>query len=749
MPHVSHNAPPVDDQASSARAPDEKERRAAELVERLWADASAGLELVIGGKTLWEIRERNARRFLGDMWDTEPPENFEQATINRTQHAIETSASVQIERPWTLDVTAVETDDPGGWWITHKGINKLKMVARDLTDMRTGEVVRPAQVNLEHLNFGIDQLSPSFPLDDDDAQELVLLTEPHVDQMTGQQMPAVLEMDVDIVHLTDAKCAEEMQRIMEVMLEKAHVTLVTHYAQTLCDIHGDQAIMFEWDSDRHLMKLSVPNWTNVRFDPRGFWVSDLNYCLAQQLMPLDQALDEFPKARESLKKAQADGVLQGSGDVSGSQFDESTSSNRFYSQSGNESESRHSRQLRTVVRVRTLWKKTIFDERLADHKKEPQLTEGDESLGMMEEGRAGRSTEQLESGRLTDEPRPSFHPRYGIRQIKVLVETNTVLEDIRCPYPEFPLPYLKNTVIPYSPHGMGDPHRLEDLQNMINRIASYILNTMRMGMFSEQMLPGTVYDFLDEKDSLHRHPGRVIRMDDDLWLEYFSRAGGSSFIIEPPTVDNSWVNLLFGLISQFKELSGDTDALSGQPVSSEASGRLQENVEGAASRDKSYKAATLEHTFEWICRMLLDAIVEWMPDTEIDRYLSRYAGAVREAMRSRMKSGGYDLKVKGAQGRHAHQRMRAQMADAMRARGDITRETYLDMMEHPDPHGEAMRVEEEIRRMALVSAGQDIGSAQDATPGQGVNPKKPNENMRGMTMEQTESPVPRNGSGRL
>jgi hypothetical protein len=114
-----------------------------------------------------------------------------------------------------------------------------------------------------------------------------------------------------------------------------------------------------------------------------------------------------------------------------------------------------------------------------------------------------------------------------------------------------------------------------------------------------------------------------------------------------------------------------------------------------------------------------------------------------------MKSGGYDLKVKGAQGRHAHQRMRAQMADAMRARGDITRETYLDMMEHPDPHGEAMRVEEEIRRMALVSAGQDIGSAQDATPGQGVNPKKPNENMRGMTMEQTESPVPRNGSGRL
>lgn len=740
MPRTPHNTPAADDETISPSQRPEKDRKAAGLVNRLWSDGSSGLELIIADDTLWELRERSARRYLGDHWDTEPPENFEQAELNWTLHAIQTSAAVQIERPWTLDVTPVESDEPGTWWVTQKGIDKLMMVARDLTDLRTGEVVKPALINLEHLNFSIEELSPSIPLDENDAQELVLLTEPQLDQATGQAMPPILEVDIHLVHLTDAKCAEEMQRLMSRYLNKANITLLTHYAQTLCDVHGDQAFIYEWDTVRHCMKLKCPNWTNVRFDPRSFWISDASYCLMQESMTLDQALDEFPDARGGIKKSIQEGTLQSYGDSR--QFDESARTSRIH---GTGSEP--AQQPRQTVRIRTLWKKTVFDEKLVQAGKDPELQEADEGLELLSEGRAGQRTEALRDGRLTDEPRASFRERYGIRQIKILVETDQVLEDVRCPYPDFPLPYLKNTIIPYSPYGLGDPVRLEDTQNMINRVASYILNTMKMGMFSEQMLPGTVYDFLDERDNLHRSPGRVIRMDDDLWIEYFSRGGSGSFIVDPPAIDSSWVNLLFGLINQFKELAGDTDALSGQPASSDASGKLQENLEGAASRTMAYKAATLEHTFEWICRLLLDSIVEWLPDEEWDRILSKYAGAIRESMRSRMKRGFYDLKVKSAQGRGAHDRIRAQKADAMFARGAITRETYLEMMEHPDPHGESMKVEEELRRAATGEVG---GSSKPGTAGTGpMEPPKPNESTRGFGMSQTESPVPGNGHGRL
>ena len=180
------------------------EQEAYDLVVRLWDEARAGLELTLDGKTLWELRDRNARRYLGDHWDTRPKENLKQATINRTGAAIIATTSVQTAVPLKLQVTPQQSQDEALVYLTDRGIRRLKRLIAD-------GIISPE-------SFPLEIITSEKPVSQQVAEALEMLLETQMSP-DGMPMPPLLKEDIHVVQVTDQKVAETLQIIAEQLLD--------------------------------------------------------------------------------------------------------------------------------------------------------------------------------------------------------------------------------------------------------------------------------------------------------------------------------------------------------------------------------------------------------------------------------------------------------------------------------------------------------------------------------------------------
>jgi hypothetical protein len=154
------------------------------------------------------------------------------------------------------------------------------------------------------------------------------------------------------------------------------------------------------------------------------------------------------------------------------------------------------------------------------------------------------------------------------------------------------------------------------------------------------------------------------------------------------------------------------------------------------------KAKFLEWSFEWISRLLVDSVTEWMTDEEWDKYSMKYGGAVREALRSRAKNLAYDVRVEAVAGRAAVKRLDAAKAESALRNNAITRRTYLEMIDLPDAEGEVIRKREEMLADAAALAGQ---VTQEGEQGSGALTG----NAGGTTNSVPALAAPGNGNGRF
>ena len=682
-------------------------------MKRLWHDAKAKLDQYVEvGSTLRQVRIRNMRRYLGDHHDRSPGKGMVQSTLNKTGAAIVTTAAVQTELPWRLNLTARESGEIPVYFLTSRGLRKIQQATQSLANGQGG------------LSFSgglsVSSLSPLTQLPEEMGEQLEKFTRARFDPLTGQMVPAILEEDRDLIMVTDAMCATQMQTVCEALYSATNIDMYTAEAETLTNIVGDQTISFQWNLQTSRPVWALPNWTNVLFDPKAQWVNDCRYCFLDQRVPVLEAAGRYPSFKDQIRSlatgrgSAGDPDSQGGGSVSGAKEGGSSSWQNSTSQSypgilDPESED----TAEQFVTIRTFWKRgELF--------RTPKGSSPDQDEGAENHGKVSSedSEDLLKNSEVTEEELEN-----GIRQIQYWVEGDRIVEDVRCPYADIPLPWMKNRLLPYSPYGIGEPFNLESLQNIINRIVTVIENTIRYNQYPEEILPTSVKQSLGEQlEQFRKHPGRVIELSDDTF-EMLARLTGGRFNFGSPApeVPASLVQLLQIFLREFQTIAGDVDVIGGQPPSSDTSGVALDTLQAAGSRVMAFKAKHMEWTFEYLSRLMIDAVVQWMPDEVWLRWTSKYQGAVLQAIRDRSKNLEFDIRVEAVAGRTANKRLKVAQANQMRDRGDLSRETYLEMNDHPDPQGEMERIENEIQRQQMSAANQMAA----ASPGEEQPPTSP------------------------
>lgn len=680
--------------------PTAAESKALKMAERLWRDAQRGLSVHIDGMSLWKIRERNERRYLGDHHDSSPASGIKQATINKIGTAITTTTSVQTEQPWRLKLTPVTTDEPPLFFLTDTGIRKLQRLSQPQRPGPNGEPAPPPPITLNDFSQDVDSQTP-LPQDMGEAlfeltkTQTVPITDPTTGEVVPQQVPPLLEEDKDIIAVTDAVAAGAMQTVAESLLDQALVDIVTTVAETQANITGDAAVTFEFDVEEQRIRLDCPNWTNYRYQPNSMWVSHARYAFLQQSMPLRDALVEFESNAEAIKAlklaARADESVPDDffstddrKEGGKEDFTQQVMSASYALQSSKAESEPH-------VTIRTLWKRGHL---FPVEEDDPQIAEG---MASMQSGKRGATAELLEEGRQDTQDPP--RSRRGIRQIKYIAEYGIVLEDIECPYSDIPMPYVKNILIPSLCYGQGEPFRMESLQDLINRVTGILLNMLRANAYPEMIMPKTVREQLGRvAEDFHSRPNRITTLEDEDYKDYVQAMGRAGWNVEAPRIEAVTVNMLQMLLREAGTHSGEVEVLQGQPASSEQSGVAFDSAVGAASRVMSFKARSLEWTFEYIARLTIDSIVKWLTRDEWMRYIRKYNGAVLEAIQGRAVRQRYDIKVEAIAGRAGNDRLDAERAERMFRNQALSTQSYLEMNRHADPKGEMARLTEEQRK---------------------------------------------------
>lgn len=700
------------------KSKDDGERKTLELMNRTWADYGRGLDIPIGDKSLYEIRKRNARRYLGDHHDKEPRQGMLQATVNRIGNAITTTVAVQTEQPWQLRLTPRETDDPPKYFLTDAGIRKIQTA------------VAEGKVSLE--GFLIDNVTSDDEIDAAHGQALEAMTKPQP-MPDGSVSPAILEGEKDLVKITDAKCAEELQVICVAMFDRAQVDYYTTMSELMANVTGDQMVIYEWDNQRQRPKLTTPNWTTYRFDPRGMWIDECRGVMFEEEMLARDAIEEWPQFKEDIISGLqgGHGATLGSLSTDGRKEGGSPSFIAGSTQSGTD----YPVSDEATVTIRTMWRR---GHQFPIAEDDERIAEGMEHLG----AESGKTNDDLESSRKADPPQFTE----GIRLVVHLVEADRVVMDGPCPYSEIPAPWVKNLVIPNSPYGMGEPQRQEDIQLLINRVMGMILNTLRYHAYPMEVMPRSLKpSFTQDGADWRAHPGRVTWMEDDDWKEYVLQGSLRGFTIDPPPIPDSWIRLLQLLLNESQVIGNDVDAVQGQAPTPDISGVALDALQSAGTRVMTLKAKHLEWTFEWISRLLVESVINWLEDSEWDKYSAKYGGQIRAALRERAKVLTYDVRVESVAGRGATKRLDAAKAQNAFNSGAISQQTYLEMLDIPDARGEIMRQNEEQAAKQAALAGI---MPQEQQGGAGGNGSSPNLTppARGPI---PSAPQPGNGQGRF
>jgi hypothetical protein len=678
----------------------DSERSNVEMFKDYVREAESGLTIgITGTESLEDLRKLCGRYYLGDQFENIPRVGLKQFTINRTQNSIISTTQIQLEQPPRRRLSPVETSDPPQYVLSERGVRKLQMaVAAGMVQVG----------NLDPMT-----IEANVVLDDALGSQLEMLLKPVPDPMTGMQGEPVLT-DRDLFVVNDALKAEVMQTILDKMWDAAYGDRYAREAQLMASIFGDQAIAYEWDNIQHRSRYVIPNYVNVLYDPKATWVDDAEYVILDQFMSLPRAKEEYPDFEAELESAAETGKLR-------------DHNSRF------STEQRYDRnpyghvdfQTKQVT-ISTLWRRHVMYRPMTEDEaiRSKKVIKAVDPVAMGPE----MVSYTLAVNGATTHPTAASWPcvrakkgtegaKSGIQQLTIIREIEREIEDIKCPYKDIPIPWCKNIPIPYSPYGLGEPLRLKDVQDLINLSATIILNHMRYYQYPQEYWPATLYQALKKAgQAIHNHPGRQIPIDDESWKEFF--AGNSrplGFSEQPPPLPNAAMEMLDRALQEHDRLSGNVDALQGEAPYSGASGKLVEALGSQAKGPMGFKAAPLEDAIRWLTELELDAIVNWMPDEEWDRYLSRYPHPVRTLIRDGAKSLQYDVTAETVAGKVANREVRRQQANDLYQAGAIGTEDLLESADWPDPKRAIARKQQEMQSgqaaQAPMAAPQPAGNA--------------------------------------
>jgi hypothetical protein len=731
-----------DEDADMFRAHGEEIAQAAELrtvdmAMRLYDEAASGLLIKPdGANTLSELRIRAGRRYMGDQWDSEPATGRTHQSIPDAQNAVITQTATQNEQSPQIMLTAVETDSAPEYYLSRRGYMKL-MIA-----MTEGRI--QMTVDLSPLQGG--------GMVEDEAIGVMLegLTIPRANPMTGDFEPVLIE-GTDLLIVTDATNAEALQTILDRQFAESFWDFYWLENSTNANIFGNQAIVFSWDTKRHRGMLHNPNFTNVLHDPISTWTHNTRYEILTEYISASRAIKEFPRFAKSIANQSQEFNASATDDTTQSDFSWNSRSNYG-----------HVNWDSSLVAIRTFWVRDVpyrpmeegdavnanivepieqqqidpaTGEAVLDEMGLPVIEQigyrlvdtGDETVP----GAANWPTEIVEgyddydaSGVIDDELSQqiaSGEVHLGIRQFKILIGADRVIEDLECPYENIPMTSSKNIPLPFSPYGLGEPIRLESLLHAKDVVFSILYDNCRYDGMPQSFLPASIASAIEKSGAQAGTPNSAIVVDDEDFKEFRQLAGEFGFAIKREPIYESLVRFLDHITAAIDRLSNNTEAIQGTMPTSDTSGRAIEALQSGTRGLMKFKSETLQMAVEWVGRLWVDAIVNWLPDEEWDKYLSKYPSPIRQKIREKARTTKYDIRAEVVAGRGASKRADQEKALAQIDRGALSKESFLKAMEHPDPKGELQKINDELIKASMGAQPQvptgDNGAAKAASGG--------------------------------
>ncbi|QDU34273.1 hypothetical protein KS4_23400 [Poriferisphaera corsica] len=683
-----------------------KRHKTAMMVKDLVSESRSKLgDQITPQSTIGDQFTANMRAFLGDMWTTKAREGIHRMTLNMTGNAIMAMSAIQSDQSYRPSVEPVEIksgDSP---------VYLSPKAARIITKhIERNELILDESIT-------DDQLNSSAPLSQNQLEAIEPLTEPWVSG-SNMAMPASLEPE-DLIEVSDVFLAKQIQQRFNIMWDRAIGDFHLAEHDLYKNIFGHCPIGIEYDEESNSVKLFNANVLDVHIDPTCTKIEDAAYVIFDQYVPIETAIKQYPKYKDQIKKAADNGKFTRS---SRSSDEHGTASAMGYSSVDFK---------RDMVTIRRAW--------LRDHQYPlPEDEVGGSQFNIIERSakKIGTTlietdgyelvTERNDSGEIVETSEIEYGDKdwpvlNGIRQLEIIAEIDEVVSDSPCPYSDIPWGWSVSWPIPYCPYGMGEPLRTQDLSEYINRLGTIIITIAHYSQYPETIMPDELLDHLQkmagDKGVMSR-PGRINGIPSNVWDRFVGQNGTTPILkLERDQLPADLLNFFFKLVELHSELSGNVDVLQGQAPTNNASAKLTENLGTVARGPIKYKAFQTEFTIRRLGRLIIDAMVKFMPPHIWDQMGDEYPPVVMDAIRRGAKSLKYDISVELQAGKGASKIARAEKARFDFGAGLIDRVTALE-----ETGRNAEKIERRFKEQQEASAAetQQMALPFNQSPAQGV-----------------------------
>ena len=540
--------------------------------------------------------DRAMNLYLGSHWQTNADDGMLRLVINRVQNCIISLVAVQAGDPPKIEFVARERGDP------------------PLVFCNTN--TPGGQMLAQELIAG--GMNPNAAIPDPMSHQIMERAEAGEQmKMAGLMAPGMLTKD-DIVEVNDATAAEAVQTVFDAMWDQSDCQALFVENVLYKNILGWQPTLYEFDDVEKKHVLTNVNPRQVFFDRLRSDLSRQQYAVYDEPISLEEAVALYPDFSQRLRDASNTGSLQFPGA-------------RMYTPAGDLQTARFDRGM---VVIRHAW----FRNQPFPMSAEQAISTGaaTEREGLMYvSGPDGIEREVTLGG-------PGWPMRYGIRQVKILIDG--VVDDRECETVDIPLPVNVNVPVPFSPYGQGEPIRLQGLQSALNRVISCIVTHQSYNAFPPEYMAQGVVDAMDKAiRDMRTRPGSRVVVPDYLitQLQDIRKIVATG---DTPAISADVWKLLDFLVQMIDKEGNQSDVMQGN-ASASWSGETVNALQNAASQVIRGKSLYTETYLRRLARLMVHSIHTRMDATDWARYCGKWPVQAIEAIRSRSKSVDVDFSV--------------------------------------------------------------------------------------------------------
>ena len=676
--------------------------------------------------------------------ESEGLSGIKRRVINKTQTAVIANVSQKTRQSVVPKLEGLETNDEPEYFLSKRGGKRVYEIVFGPVDMATRvlqDQLRVAQAagNTQLQQEALEQYEQAALQHRETIRQqgLGALSGLTDEQMKGEDGPVASiteeqadavkvlieggQLDNDDLHqLTDEQTAKDVQTVLDTLWEDAGAEQTLAHNVLMTEVYGSCPMRVQWHTDgprKHTFELQNDHLTAVYPDPYRLQVRDMDYFGVEYLLDADLAKTRWPDLAETIEKAtnQSNDILEGRVD-----------------------DGQLKRFQRPVVIVLVMWlrhQKVPMTEREAvdegvvvrepvyvplSPEQEMASSEGAEiSLEQMIDEETGKPMWRYYLAEEVDNPdaepvEPTLEVRgvgrwpttTGVQQVTLLPGVGRVVQNIRCAFYDIPVAWNLHTPRPVNTcYGMGTPRKTEDVQKAINRAYTIIDAQMAQMPFPQRYWPNTVLQKLQQAGvRIHGRPGTQVGIDDEDYYKIIQNGGFNATTQQPPVVPPVYVQILETLFQIHDDLSGNVDVRRGEAPYTGASGTAIQNLQQQAVGPLAYSSKYTEWAVERIVRIVMDAMLMWLPESEWQKRLSKYELPVLRRLIERAHHSRYNVRVTISTGRGASQREDAERALAFYDRGLLSRESAMEQVGITNTDEELRKLQQQKLKEAQAQA---------------------------------------------